>query len=337
VNSEAIEVAAAQWVIRRSGEAWTEADQEGLDSWLTESTLHRVAYLRLEAVWQQTARLNALGAGMPPGVVPSPGSWSSMPVRSPSIEQPRSGPRVSFTKRWIALAASLLLALMAGVYWIFVHTERPEQFITLVGGLQTVRLADGSVVTLNTNTQLRAYLRGRQRRIELDTGEAHFAVAKDPSRPFVIRVADKMVTAVGTELSVRRTVSDVQVLVTDGRVELRRAGTSGARTILKAGTLARTVGSEVLVRQVSNADAEQLLSWRSGFLTFRDTSLADAVAEFNRYQPRKLVIEDPSLATIRIGGKFRTSNVQAFLSLLQEGFPVTIDESGSQLVIKRRT
>jgi transmembrane sensor len=88
---------------------------------------------------------------------------------------------------------------------------------------------------------------------------------------------------------------------------------------------------------VSKAEAEQFLSWRGGFLTFRDTPLSDAVAQFNRFQVRKLVIEDPSLATIRIGGKFRTNNLSAFLSLLQQGFPVTVEETDDRIVLKRRT
>lgn len=337
MDTEAIDAAAAAWVIRRSREAWAESDQKNLDSWLNESMLHRVAYLRLEAVWQQTARLNALSAGIPAGVIPPPGSWKSVHSRNSSIMEARSEERASFAKRWIALAASLVVAVLAGAYWVFIHVEGPDQYATLVGGLQTVRLADGSEVTLNTNTHLRAYLRDPERRIELDSGEAYFVVAKDPSRPFVIRVADKKVTAVGTQFSVRRTVSEVRVLVTDGRVELSLSGTPEAPTTLDAGTLARTVNSEILVRRVSKAEAEELLSWRSGFLTFRDTSLADALAEFNRYQFRKLVIEDPSLATIKIGGKFRVNNLDAFLSLLQEGFPITVESTEDRITIKRRT
>jgi transmembrane sensor len=337
MDSDAIEAAAAEWVIQRFGEAWTEADQQKLDSWLKQSTLHRVTYLRLEFVWQQTARLKALAAGTPASVVPPPGSLSSAHLRGLSTADPGSEERVSSSKRWLALAAGLVLAFLGGTYWLFSHLQATEMYVTGVGGLQTVRLADGSEVTLNTNTHLRAYLRGKERRIELDSGEAYFVVTKDPSRPFVIHVADKTLVALGTQFSVQRMVSDVQVLVTAGRVELRLAGTPQRSTILDADTLARTVNSEVVIRHVSKAEAEQFLSWRGGFLTFRDTPLSDAVAQFNRFQVRKLVIEDPSLATIRIGGKFRTNNLSAFLSLLQQGFPVTVEETDDRIVLKRRT
>src|SRR5262249_40286465 len=152
---------AAQWVIRRSGGAWTETDQRDLDSWLNESTLHRVEYLRLEAVWRQTARLKALGAGAPTRAHP------------PEERAPRA-------KRWLALAASLVL-IPLGAYWISIYVQDSNQYSTAIGHMQTVHLADGSEVTLDTNTRLRTYFRASERRIELDSGAAYFVVAKDPS------------------------------------------------------------------------------------------------------------------------------------------------------------
>jgi transmembrane sensor len=230
-----------------------------------------------------------------------------------------------------------MVALTVGLYWVFFHVHSPDLYVTSVGDLQTVRLADGSVVTLNTNTRLRAYIRVSERLIEVDSGEAYFAVAKYPSRPFVIHVADKQLTAVGTEFSVRRELADVQVLVTAGRVQLTMSDKSEAPRILDAGTLARTARSAVVIEPVSRAEAEQLLSWRSGFLSFNSTSLADAVTEFNRYQAHKLVLADPSLATIRIGGRFQTNHVEAFLSLLQQGFPIAVENNDDRILIKRRT
>jgi len=193
----------------------------------------------------------------------------------------------------VVLAASLILPLLASAYWFISQPrDKADEYQTAVGGFQIVRLADGSQVTLNTATHLRAYLHGGTRRIELDSGEAFFVVAKDAARPFVVSVAKKTVTAVGTQFSVRRTAADIQVLVTKGRVELRvsSGGRLAAPTQLDAGSLARTIGSEVRVEHVSADEAERILNWRSGFVVFRDTSLADAVAELSRYQSRELLI-----------------------------------------------
>src|SRR5215475_83376 len=117
VDSETIEASAAEWVIRRYGESWSETDQERLDSWLSESTLHRVAYLRLEAVWQEIARLKALGAGRAAGVVPPPGTWRTLHSLNTSSGMDRSWLRAPPFKRRAALAASMILILLAGLYW----------------------------------------------------------------------------------------------------------------------------------------------------------------------------------------------------------------------------
>jgi transmembrane sensor len=74
-DSELIEQEAARWVVRRDNSPWTEADQAQLDAWLEEHIAHRVAFVRLEAVWAKCARLRALGAGVPEGVIPPPGTW----------------------------------------------------------------------------------------------------------------------------------------------------------------------------------------------------------------------------------------------------------------------
>src|SRR6516164_4702497 len=207
VDSETIEASAAEWVIRRFGESWSETDQERLDSWLSDSTLHRVAYLRLEAVWREIPRLKALGAGNPAGVVPPPGTWSTLQSLSTSIGTDRSWLRAPPFRRQ-AVAAVILLILFAGFYWAFAHMRGGlHEYATAVGGLQVVRLGDGTEVTLNTNTHLRVALGSRARRIELDSGEAYFVVAEDPSRPFVVRVADHMVTAVGTQFAIKRIAS----------------------------------------------------------------------------------------------------------------------------------
>jgi transmembrane sensor len=98
--------------------------------------------------------------------------------------------------------------------------------------------------------------------------------------------------------------------------------------------VARTTRSKVLVRESAAPEVEQLLSWRSGYVNFRDTSLADAVAEFNRYSARKIVVEDPAIANFRIAGNFRSNNVNAFLWLLETGFAVEVQREDERVILK---
>jgi transmembrane sensor len=340
MDSEVIETTAARWVLRRQSAPWTEADQEELDAWLEESTFHRIAYIRLDHVWHEVGRLSAFGAGLSAGVIPPPGSWSTglSPIALPVSDGNKSA-AAPLLRRWLAMAVSLVLPVLGGVYLMIVHVHAADQYVTAVGELKTVHLSDGSEVTLNTATRIRVHLGSGERRIDMASGEAYFVVAKDPSRPFVVKVGDKSLTAVGTQFSVRCSAADLEVLVTEGRVHLSALRTvhSGLPATLDAGTVARTMNSEVLIRRASESEAEQLLSWRGGFLIFHDTPLEDAVAELNRYQAHKLVIADRSIAAIRIGGKFRYANIDAFLALLQQGFPISVERAQDHIILRKRT
>jgi transmembrane sensor len=91
-----------------------------------------------------------------------------------------------------------------------------------------------------------------------------------------------------------------------------------------------------LVRPDAGAEIEKLLSWRRGYVYFDNVPLADAVAEFNRYNRRKILIEDPEIAALRVGGNFRSTNIDAFLDLMQSGFPIAVDDDGDRIVLKGR-
>ena len=92
----------------------------------------------------------------------------------------------------------------------------------------------------------------------------------------------------------------------------------------------------VLVRSVPVADAERYLEWREGFLTFDDTSLAEAAAEFNRFNARKLELADATVAGLRVGGNFRWSNAEGFARLLEQGFPVRVERHPERIVLHAR-
>ena len=195
-------------------------------------------------------------------------------------------------------------------------------------------------VTLNTDSQIRIALTDTERRVELRHGEAFFEVSKDPNRPFVVRAGDQRVIAVGTKFSVRREGDDVEIVVTEGKVRVEdgaagqgyRVGGS-ADLFLTPGSIARADDAGVLVQRRTLPEAEEHLSWRTGWLMFRNQGLADAIAEFNRYSARKIVIQDPAIASLKIEGNFRATNVEAFVRLLESGFPVRAEVRADQIVL----
>jgi transmembrane sensor len=283
-----------------------------------------------------------------------------------------SGPRrpnldrrgVRSRMRFQAFAAAVLLAVGIGAYF-FTVAAKGDRYSTPIGGIASVPLADGSRITLNTATELRVDLTANERHIRLDGGEAFFEVAHDASRPFIVQVGNKRVIAVGTEFSVRRIGEDIRVVVTEGKVRVEsdsgRAGQEGSDAIamgrdrkdmVGAGTeLAQTHGpgevfltpgniasagdDGVVVEQKPLAEVEDDLTWRQGYLTFHETSLADAVGEFNRYNAHKIAIQDPAVAATRISGTFRALNYEAFVRVLEDGFAIHARSSDDTTTLTR--
>jgi transmembrane sensor len=318
---EELEQAAATWIARREGGAWTEADATSLAAWLAQSAGHRVAYYRLNAAWIEAGRVRAVDAAAPAAGTPPPAD--------PAL--PKSRPRFAA----FAIAATVLILLSAGFVAYRDELFRTQQhFTTAIGGLQTIPLSDGSRVLLNTDGEIRVSLTNRERRVEIDRGEAFFDVAPDARRPFVVHAGERRVIAVGTQFSVRRQERDLHVTVVEGTVRLE----SHARdTLLPAGSSAQARGDDVHVEQRPLTDVERQLTWRSGVLTFRDTTLADAVAEFNRYSTRKLVVGDPKIATLQVSGVFRSDGVDSFVRLLERGFAVQAAVQPNQIVLTAST
>jgi transmembrane sensor len=346
-NSVQTEMLAAAWIARRDRGDLSAAEEADFAHWLQASTANRVAFIRLEAAWRQANRLKVLSPGVSPGTVPAPGEWRQSPffARRPAAAESDASPvssddRVTQSRRrrahrWFgALAASVLLAILG-----ISHQSRPLQdasYRTETGGFASVPLADGSKVALDTNSEIHVAVSESERRVRLDRGEAYFEVAKDAQRPFIVNVGDLSVVAVGTRFSVRRGADELRVVVTEGRVQVAKAdaGRDAPITLLSAGNIAYTHGDGVLVRQQPLSQLEELLSWRTGFVVFRGATLAEAVAEFNRYNTRPIRIEDPTIAAIRISGSFRATNGDAFARLLENGFAIQADIGEQQIVLK---
>lgn len=337
-DSQNTERIAADWLAKRDGGTWTETDEAAFTAWQRESTEHRVAVIRLKTIWQHADRLQALGAGVTSGSIPPPGQWRISPFvdrgRSKAPEEPV---RVRRFPVYPAIAATVLLAITSGLVG-YILANDPNTYHTAVGESQAVHLADGSQVTLNTDSKIHVALTESERRIELDRGEVFFDVARDPSRPFVVGAGNKRVVAVGTKFSVLRIHDDLRVVVTEGKVRVEDASPEKPEppVQLAAGNIARAGAAGVLVTENSIPKAEQTLSWRSGYIVLRDTPLADAVEEFNRYNKRQLVLADPALATLRIGGNLRLTNLEAFVRVLEQGFPIHADNEGDRIVLTQR-
>jgi transmembrane sensor len=358
-DNRQIERVAADWLAQRDGGRWTIDDDARLAAWLSASTAHRVAFLRLEAAWEESGRLKALAAGRdvagPPvrafwpapteavrdtddtEIDPTDAHWQAVRHRAGRTRAPRS--------RWRFLATAAVLVLALGtatlVGWRQVSSvAAPIEYATAVGRLDTVRLSDGSHATLSSDSRISLAMSPGERHIDLLGGEAFFEVAKDKARPFVIAADGRRAIAVGTRFSVRRDGEALRVVVTEGVVRLEapaQPGRIGAEPVLlPAGSVAVATRSGVTVHRGTLAEAERALEWRGGRLYFDDTPLSVAAEEFNRYNTQKLVMGDADVAALRIGGNFRWSNPEGFVRLLEQGFGVRAETRGTLIVLHDR-
>lgn len=344
-DSRQIEHEAAAWLARRDGGTWDRDEAARFDAWIAASIAHRVAFVRLEAAWAASGRLKALGAGVRAGTVPPRGEWrGEQRGKGHGAPAARAAPSARPHRR-MALAGgavAALLVLAGGLGWgwrEFVATEATS-YATAAGEMRTVPLADGSAVTLSSGSAIEVRLSRRERHIDLRRGEAFFAVAHDGTRPFDVSVGARRAVAVGTRFAVRRDPEEMRVIVTEGLVRLEAQavpdGSPAPSALLPAGSVATARASSVLVRTGSVGDAERLLTWRSGYLVFHDTSLENAVAEFNRYGAQRLVIGDAAVGLIRIGGNFRWANSEAFVRLLEDGFGIRAERHADRIVLHSR-
>lgn len=313
-RADELEERAARWLIRREEPEWSAEDQAALDAWLAESMAHKAAFWRLEYGWRKADRLAALRLGLPESARTALSRW-----------------------RWIApglaAAASVLLALfflvdVRGTDQI--ESTAHERFSTTVGGYHRVLLKDGSQAELNTATDLRVAISSSRREVWLDRGEAYFHVVHDAARPFVVHAGARTVTVLGTKFSVRLDPDRSVFGVVEGRVRIDEVSGNVRlqSTVITQGEMAIAQGGSTDVL----AAADRLsggLSWRQGLITLDHTTVAEAVAEFNRYNDRKIVVSDPEDLHVRIGGTFQTSSIDAFVYLLREayGLQVNIDDS----------
>ena len=315
-NVRDIETSAATWIQRRYFWEWNEQDQADFNAWLAQSLAHRAAYLRLEAVWQRTERLVALR------------SQQTREVAEPKRD------RLRRLLTEMAIAFAVVGALGVGVTQ-FLNVPRVKTYQTTVGGHETLAFQDGSQIELNTDTVLRAAFNSGHRMVWLDKGEAYFQIVHDSKHPLVVMAAGHRVTDIGTKFLVRRDSDRLEVELVEGRAGFDTSESAAASRTLNPGDVVVASGNSVSFRKKTTQALSDELGWQHGVLVFHHATLAEAAAEFNRYNDRKLVIADAASARLTIVGTFRTNDLPGFIDVSQSIFGLRIEKRGDETVISR--
>jgi len=322
LDAASIEARASDWVIaRKTSEDWTGADQEAFDAWLSDSMAHRIAYWRMNQAWSQTNRLAALR-------------------RSEARDKQPAPARAGVLPNMLKIAAVFVAVAALGIGAAYrLAAPRDRVFSTPVGGHEVVNFADGSSIELNTNTALRARMTTDQRIVWLQKGEAYFRIKHDSTHPFIVMVDGHRVTDLGTEFLVRRGARNLEVAVMQGRVtfDAPDSHTPSQIALLTAGEVATadTATDRIRVSKMALQELTDELGWRNGVLVFNHTRLAEAAAEFNRYNREKLVIRDAAVANLEIGGTFQANNIEAFTDVAQHILNLHVEYHGREIVVTR--
>ena len=308
-----IDSAAAAWAVAIDAGELSAGRRAELDAWLTEDRRHRGALLRAQAGLRLIDHGQVVSKMLPP------------PRRD-------AGRAALIRSRW---AWGLGLSTAAGLAAAAVLWGAPtSDFRTSVGEQRRVALQDGSVAMINTDSRLRVRLGGAERRITVRQGEAWFQVAKDPVHPFIVDAGQVHVRATGTAFSVRRRADGAEVVVTEGRVVAWRDGQGGAPVAISAGQSAFVADSVAQVVRARTARTEDVLAWRRGEIVFDGDTVASAVAEFNRYNERKIELADPEIGRRTIVGYFLIDQPEKFALAASRMSGGQARQDGQRIVIE---
>lgn len=325
---------ALQWMVcLQSGEE-SAADRRRFEFWALDNPTHREEFERFSEIWNN---LDLIKPFIAVEIGQAEAFWyANRSARFSTIRQslPRWGT--------VPIVVGALVALMVLTPWLREKVGTTENhYQTTKGEQQSLTLADGSEIMMNTDTKLSVRLSDTERMVELQQGEALFTVTHDEKRPFEVRAANGTIHDLGTQFIIYKSHEQVNVSVLEGIVEV---GLKENRSILPI-PRPRTVkqGQHVWftadgrVSSVESFDPQTARAWTEGQLIFESLPLEQVLKEVGRYRSGEIRLLDQSLAEIPVSGIFNIHDLESFLQALQDTLPVRATHINPHLVIVERT
>jgi transmembrane sensor len=315
------DAAGALLAVRRS-DGGSAHDEALLEAWLQADDAHARAWARTQAGWNafDDAADDELLAAMRSAAVGA----------RPSRALPRE--RLAAAAVIVVLLSGVLFGLVLNNSWRAepealrtASSQAPSQaFFTAAGQRRAVILADGSRLTLDSDSRVEVAFSDRRRDLRLRQGHAFFEVAHDRQRPFAVRAGDRQVTALGTRFDVRVDPGRVRVVLVEGSVSVAASDPTAALVVLKPGERLEAKAGQPPV--VALADIDAVLDWQENFVTFDDTPLSEVARLLTQAGPDRIVVRDPAVARFRISGRFQTGDLARFSRALAAVHPVRLVE-----------
>ena len=370
LNTQIYEEACEWFVECRAGDL-DDTARHAFDCWLRKSPEHLSAYLELSAIWNEGPLLDPQGKFDRDTLIAQAASDRDNVVE---LSGPRSGSDASQInlvapahrrlrrRRLAAIAASIVLIAAAAL--LYMRTSQAPTYATAIGEQRSLALVDGSTVELNSRSKIVVRYSPQGRNVELLRGQAFFRVAKDASRPFIVKTGATLVRAVGTEFDVYQKRDGTVVTVVEGRVAILTghpmalpdhgipSSASGEPrpanlefpTIAagQAGNILVAAGEQLtvtpkLVQIAEHPNIATATAWTQRQLIFESASLADVADEFNRYNDRQLIVADPRLETFHVSGVFSSTDPASLIRFLRARPELRVLETESRIRIEKNT
>ena len=338
--SERIESEALAWIAQLSGDELTEKDLAAFREWIGRSPAHEAEIRAVAQLWGEMNVLTELRAPI------AEADRLAKSLRRQDSRRKKRGYRIAAVAACICIAGGLTWGAMspkplapdAPVQTAALNM--PVVFKSAIGEQQVHSLPDGSVITLNTDSYIDVDYTDQQRTVRLLKGEALFTVAKDASRPFIVVADHGVVRAVGTEFSVRLLSQSVDVVVSEGSVELATLNPILPNAtpdilnlndvtqveslgIITAGQTASIAESKAKVELYALAEIDTKLAWKSGRLEFLGKPLEHVVTEIGRYTDLQIIIDHPELQKLSFGGAFMVGDTDLLFRTLESQYGIS--------------
>ena len=348
-NDEQIRAAiteqASEWFVANEEGPIDARDSAALAAWFSTSPVHIEEFLGVSVVARDLKEASTDPEYSLEAILARAGAEEGAPVQRlwpRVIEAVRGTP----SGRWFPAVAAMIVVLSLGllITWNLRPTGRPAvltgiatlHFETGHGEQITQRLADNSVLHLNTDSAVSVRYSNSERLVTLMSGQAEIEVAHEANRAFRVHTRSADIIDIGTQFDVRLEQGSTVVTVVQGRVAVAPQSSSPNSAV---GSIELTANQQLRVTEGQwpatpvTVDAERTTSWLHRQIAFDHEPLERVAAEYNRFTSRPIEIATPALRTLRISGVFATDDADTFIAFLRTLKGVRIEVTETRILV----
>lgn len=352
LEQDPVDIEAANWVIRHQRGLST-TENEAWQRWLARDPRHSEVFEDMTDTFGQIRRLPQAEVTQLRSKLVSDNNIFMASTCKTHLNRHISRQQPSFWQRWwpqaipqFSVAILLIAALGGGAYHWWQQPVFVKHYTTARGQQMQLQLPDaegsGSRLQLDTQTRITVQLYRNRREVQIEEGQVQFTVAPDNRRPFTVDAGHTRVTVVGTRFTIRHTDSGLYadqtvIAVEEGKVRVGRLPQESNSK--QSDSFFLTAGQHIIANtqgelgQVKSQTTSDLQPWRNGRISFNQTPLAEAIAEFERYGHVRLKISDPVIANLPVGGSYTPNQWQHFAKSLPSVLPVRVEQRGTIIEI----